>query len=171
MKRLLLATAICALCTTAMAQNKEEKKFNFSAGAELGIATSDFSLTHSIGIGATIQAENNVAKGTNITLTTGYLTYNGKSAGAGIKYKAAGIIPLKAGVKFFLSEGFYGAAQLGAGFFSGWGNGAAFAYTPVLGYEFNTKSGTAVDASFKYDGYAKNGTSLGSVGVRVAYRF
>lgn len=170
MKRIFLIAGITAICSAAVAQKGDDNKVRFSAGPEIGFATGDFNVTHSIGIGATIQGEVNIAQSTNVTLTTGYLSYAGRSVGSGIKYKAAGIVPLKAGIKYFLSEGFYGAAQLGVGFFNNSG-GTALAYTPMLGYEFNTKSGKAVDASFKYDGYSKNGTGLGSVGVRLAYRF
>jgi len=173
MKKIFLAITAMAFFSGAFAQKATENSFRFSVGPEIGFATGAFNDTHSIGIGGTVQAEYNVSAGTNatnLTLTTGYISYAGRSAGAGIKFKAAGIIPLKAGVKYFLSEGFYGAAQLGAGFFNN-GGGTAFAYTPMLGYEFNTKSGKAVDASFKYDGYSKNGGTLGSIGFRLAYRF
>lgn len=149
MKKILLAVVITAICTGAYAQKDSDRKFGFSAGPEIGFATGDFNNTHSIGIGATIQGDFNIAPSTNFTLTTGYLTYAGKSAGSGIKYKSAGILPLKAGIKYFLSGGFYGAAQLGVGFFSN-GGGTALAYTPMLGYEFNTKSDKAIDAGLKY---------------------
>ncbi|MGG9961014.1 hypothetical protein [Ferruginibacter sp. SUN106] len=170
MKKIFLAVAITAICTGAFAQKESDRKFGFSVGPEIGFAVGNFSNTHSVGVGATIQGDFNIATSTNFTLTTGYLSYAGKSAGSGIKFKAAGIIPLKAGIKYFLSQGFYGAAQLGAGFFNN-GGGTALAYTPMLGYEFDTKSGKAVDASLKYDGYSINGSGLGSVGVRLAYRF
>jgi len=170
MKKILLAVAITAICSGAYAQKDSDKKFHFSIGPEIGFATGDFNVTHSVGVGATVQAENNIGGSTNITLTTGYMSYAGRSAGSGIKFKAAGIIPLKIGIKYFLSEGFYGAAQLGAGIFSN-GGGTAFAYTPMIGYEFNTKSGQAVDAGLKYDGYSKNSSNLGSVGIRLAYKF
>ena len=170
MKKIFLAITGIAFFSGAFAQKETDNSFRFSVGPEIGFATGDFNITHSVGIGATVQGEFNVFTGTNLTLTTGYISYAGKSAGSGIKYKAAGILPLKAGVKYFLSEGFYGAAQLGAGFFNN-GGGTAFAYTPMLGYEFNTKSGKAVDASFKYDGYSINKATLGSIGFRLAYRF
>ncbi|NOT90379.1 hypothetical protein [Ferruginibacter sp.] len=170
MKKIFLAVAITAICTGAYAQSESDKKFHFSVGPEVGFATGDFNVTHSVGVGATVQAEYNVGGTSNVTLTTGYMSYAGKSAGAGIKFKAAGIIPLKVGLKYFLSEGFYGAAQIGAGFFNN-GGGTAFAYTPMIGYEFNAKSGQAIDAGLKYDGYSKNGSGLGSVGVRIAYKF
>lgn len=173
MKRIFLAVAITAICTGAFAQKETDKKINFSAGPEIGFATGNFNTTHSVGIGATIQGEFYMAPSTNFTITTGYISYAGRSAGTGIKNKTAGIIPLKIGVKYFLSQGFYGAAQLGVGFFSGYSfyKGTGLAYTPTLGYEFDTKSGKAVDASFKYDGYSRNGTGLGAIGFRLAYRF
>lgn len=171
MKKIFFAVAITAICSGAFAQKKSDNKFGFSAGPEIGFATGNFNTTHSVGIGATIQGDFNIAPSTDFTLTTGFLSYAGRSVGSGIKNKAQGIIPLKAGIKYFVAEGFYGAAQLGAAIFSSYGTGLALAYTPMIGYEFNTKSGKAVDASFKYDGYAKGGVGLGSIGFRLAYRF
>lgn len=170
MKSIFLAVAITAICTGAFAQKETDKKISFSAGPEIGFATGNFNTTHSVGFGATIQGEFYMAPSTNFTITTGYISYAGRSVGGGLKNTAAGIIPLKIGIKYFLSKGFYGAAQLGAGFFNN-SRGTAFAYTPMIGYEFNTKSGKAVDAGFKYDGYSKNGGTLGSIGFRLAYRF
>jgi len=170
MKKFFLVIAISGICTGAFAQKESDKKVSFSIGPEIGFAVGNFNDTHSIGFGGTVQADINIAPSTAFTITTGYMSYAGRSVGGGLKYKAAGIIPLKAGIKYYLSGGFYGAAQLGVGFFNN-GGGTAFAYTPMLGYEFSTKSGKAVDAAFKYDGYSKNGTGLGSIGLRVAYRF
>jgi len=170
MKKTLLAILGIAIFSGAVAQKKSDDKFRFSAGPEIGFATGTLNLSHSVGIGGTIQAEINGAPSTNFTLTTGFLSYAGRKIGSGIKATAQTIIPVKVGVKYFLSEGFYGAAQLGVGVFSNYYTGAALAYTPMLGYEFNTKSGKAVDAAFKYDGYSKNG-GFGSIGFRLAYRF
>ncbi len=171
MKKVFLILAISAICTGAFAQKGSDTKGHFSIGPEIGFATGDFNDSHSIGIGATAQGEVNIAKSTNLTLTMGFISYAGRSYGAGLKYKAAGIVPVKAGVKYFLSEGFYAGAQFGAGFFTNSGGGTAFAYTGMLGYEFNTKTDKAVDVSLKYDGYSKNGGRLGAAGIRLAYRF
>jgi len=170
MKKIFLVVAVSGICTGALAQKGSDKKVGFSVGPEIGFATGEFNNTHSVGFGGTIQADIKIAPSTAFTVTTGYISYAGRSAGAGLKFKAAGIIPLRAGIKYYLAEGFYGAAQLGVGFFNN-GGGTALAYTPMLGYEFNTNSGKAIDAAFKYDGYSKNGTGLGSIGFRVAYRF
>jgi hypothetical protein len=170
MKKITLAIVAIAIFSAAFAQKGDDKRLHFSVGPEVGFATGDFNITHSVGFGATAQAEYNVGTGTDITFTAGYLSYAGRSAGSGIKFKAAGILPLKAGVKYTLVKSLYGAAQLGVGIFNNNG-GSAFAYTPMVGYEFSTNSGNAVDASLKYDGYSKSNLNWGAVGIRLAYIF
>ncbi|MGC4102715.1 hypothetical protein [Ferruginibacter sp.] len=171
MKKFFLAVAVSAICSGAFAQKDNGTKFHFSVGPEVGFAVGGFNDTHSVGIGATIAAGFNIAPSTDFTINSGLLSYAGRSVSSGIKYKSQVIVPLKAGLKYFLSEGFYAEGQVGAGFLSNYGTGVAFAYSPVLGYEFSTKSGKAVDAAFKYDGYSKNGGSIGAINFRLAYRF
>jgi hypothetical protein len=146
-----------------------DSKFKFSFGPELSLATGAFSDTHSFGIGASVQAEVLLQEHLYGTATFGLISYNGKSYGSGTKFKGETFLPLRVGAKYFLSGGVYGALQAGVAFLNN-GGGTAFAYSPQLGYEFKTKTDKAIDASFKYDGYSKNGT-LGAVGVRIAYIF
>ena len=152
-----------------MAQNAQS--FRFSVGPELGFATGTFANTHSIGVGATIQAEIPLQQNLYGTATTGFIAYGGKSiAGGTTKEKSQSIIPFKVGVKYFFMGGFYGAAQIGIGILGNYEKGTAFAYTPQIGYEFKTKSGKAVDATIKYDGYSKSRT-IEAIGFRLAYIF
>lgn len=159
-----------AFCTSCMLMAQSDSKLRFSVGPELSFATGSFSETHSIGIGGTVQAEVSLKEHAYATATFGLIAYNGKSSGAGYKFKGETILPLRVGVKYFLSGGIYGAAQLGVGFLGGFYTGTSFAYSPQIGYEFRTNHDKALDASFKYDGYSKNGT-LGAIGFRLAYRF
>lgn len=170
MKKLLACTALAmASSLMVMAQNKADLRF--SIGPELDFATGTFSNTHSVGIGATVQAEKFIQQNLYGTGTIGIVIFNGKSiGGTNVKFTGQTIIPLKIGVKYFLAGGLYGAAQIGAGFLSNFAKGTAFAYTPQLGYEFQTKTGRAADIAIKYDGYSKNGT-IGALGLRVAYIF
>ena len=168
MKRITVFTLL-AIFLSPFAKAQSQPAFKFSLGPELGFASGAFSNTHSIGIGATVQAEVSLQEHLYGTATFGVISYNGKSSGVGYKYKGETIIPLRVGAKYFLSGGIYGALQAGVGFLNN-GGGTAFAYSPQIGYEFNTKSGKALDATFKYDGYSKNGT-LGAIGFRVAYIF
>lgn len=167
MRKVLLISAI-ALCIS-FAVNAQDKGIKFSVGAELGFATGGFSNTHSIGIGGSAQLEIPLQDKLNGVAYAGILAYNGKSAGSGIKFKGQTIIPVRVGVKYFLAGGFYGAFQTGLGFLGNSG-GTAFSYSPQVGYEFQTRSGKAVDATFKYDAYSKNGT-IGAMGFRLAYIF
>ena len=184
MKKAFLAIMGIAIFTASFAQKRlDEKKFHFSVGAELGFATGSFNNSHTVGIGGSAQAEYNVAPNTNVTLTTGVIGYAGRKAqGANnLKYSASNIVPLKGGIKYFVNNGFYGAAQLGVAFFNNYvdvnstvpynGSEQALAFTPMIGYEFKSKSDKAFDASFKYDFYARQGGSFGSVGFRLAYKF
>ncbi len=167
MKQLIVCTAVAmASFNTA---NAQDHNFKFSVGPELSFASGSFSNTHSVGIGGVVQGEVPLQENLFGTATLGIISYNGKSIGNGLKYKGQTIIPLRVGVKYFLSGGIYGAAQLGLGFFNN-SVGTAFAYSPQVGYEFKTKSDKALDASFLYEGYSKNGT-LGAIGFKLAYIF
>jgi hypothetical protein len=168
MKKIMVCMMV-ALGTSFLAMAQNDSKFKFSFGPELSLATGAFSDTHSFGIGASVQAEVLLQEHLYGTATFGLISYNGKSYGSGTKFKGETFLPLRVGAKYFLSGGVYGALQAGVAFLNN-GGGTAFAYSPQLGYEFKTKTDKAVDASFKYDGYSKNGT-LGALGVRIAYIF
>jgi hypothetical protein len=167
MKKIIVFT-ILSFCTSMMVFAQDQPKFKFSVGPEIGFATGSFANTHSFGIGATGQIEISLQEHLYGTATAGLIAYNGKSSGAGFKYKGITILPVRVGVKYFLAGGIYGALQTGFAFLNN-GAGTTFAYSPQVGYEFNTKSGKAVDATFKYDGYSKNG--IGALGFRLAYVF
>jgi hypothetical protein len=168
MKKIMVCMMV-ALGTSSLAVAQTDSKFKFSFGPELSLATGAFSNTHSFGIGASVQAEVLLQEHLYGTATFGLISYNGKSYGSGTKFKGETFLPLRVGAKYFLSGGVYGALQAGVAFLNN-GGGTAFAYSPQLGYEFKTKTDKAIDASFKYDGYSKNGT-MGAVGVRIAYIF
>ncbi|MDN3655773.1 hypothetical protein QWZ08_09070 [Ferruginibacter paludis] len=171
MKKIMVCMMV-ALGTSFVTMAQTDSKFKVSLGPELSFASGAFSNTHSFGIGGTIQAEVLLQEHLYGTATFGVISYNGKSNGVGTKNKGQTFLPLRVGVKYFLAGGIYGAFQTGVAFLNN-GQGTAFAYSPQLGYEFNTKSGKAVDATFKYDGYsgAKTLGTVGALGFRLAYIF
>ena len=165
---------VVSVCTSFILMAQSDSKFRFSVGPELSFASGSFSETHSIGIGGTVQAEVSLQEHLYGTATFGLIAYNGKSyPNTGTKRTGQIIIPLRVGVKYFLSGGIYAAAQMGVGFLNNLYTGTSFAYSPQIGYEFKTKSDKALDASFKYDGYSAKGSigTLGAIGFRVAYIF
>lgn len=173
MKKVVLFTVVALLVTaTGFAQKGEG--FKFSAGAELGIASGEFSQAYSLGLGASAQAEIPVQDKLSVVAYGGILLYKGKSVGVAFNVKGGSIIPVRVGVKYFLIDGLYGAFQTGLAFYNTYKNdntsyaGAGFSFSPQAGYEFKTKSGKALDASVKYEVYS---AKLSALGFRLAYIF
>lgn len=163
MKRLILAIAVIAISTaTVQAQdNMASKKVGISIAANAGIPTST---GYSFAVGGDLQADFGVAQGLKITVSAGYENYSVKSSYGG---GSGGFVPLLAGAKFPFSEKFYGHAQLGYGFSTESGGGGAFGYAPSIGYYLSPN----FDASVKYLAFSKDGFTLGSVNLRLAYNF
>jgi hypothetical protein len=159
---------IVSICITSIAFAQKKDNVKFSVGAELAFASGNLSNTHSFGLGGTALVEIPIQEKLNAVAYGGILFYNGKSAGVGLKNKGLTIIPIRVGVKYFLTGSVYTSFQAGLGFLGSYGTGTAFSYSPQIGYEFQTNSGKAIDLTFKYDGYSKNG-SIGSFGFRLAY--
>lgn len=170
MKRVFILGFLSLVVVTVTAQKKDG--FRISVGPELAFPTGALSSSQSFGIGATGQIEISLQEKLNFVGYSGILLFKGKgvSGQSGINYSGQTIIPVRAGVKYFLTDGIYGGFQAGLGFLGSFATGTAFSYSPQIGYEFKTNSGKAIDATVKYDAYSKGGT-LGSLGFRVAYIF
>lgn len=169
-KLIVLAVILFSSASIVLAQN--QPRFKFSVGPEVGFAVGSFADSHSIGVGGTAQAEISLQEHLYGTITGGIISYNGKSYGSGLKHAGQTVVPIRLGAKYFLSGGIYGALQMGVGILNKLNNegGTAFAYSPQIGYEFKSKTDKKIDATFKYDGYSKNGT-IGAIGFRLAYIF
>ncbi len=167
MKKIILAIAVVAF-TTIGAQAQDAKPTTLSIGVNAGIPTSSPSL-YSIAFGADLQADFAVAPTTKITASAGYENFSVKSKYSNLGVKSSGIIPLLAGAKFLFGEGdkLYGHAQLGYGFGTEKGSKGSFAYAPSIGYYFSPN----IDGSIKYLAFSNNGSTLGIIGLRIAYNF
>ncbi|HTB52225.1 MAG TPA: outer membrane beta-barrel protein [Ferruginibacter sp.] len=178
-----LILSILAICTSVVAiAQPEQGKFRFSIGPEVGYTTGTYAQSWNLGAGASAQAEYFFRDDVSMTITAGYVGYLGSSVPGqpGLKYQAFNTIPVKAGIRFYMGESFHIGAQLGVGFLdNGDGHSTAFAYSPIIGYNFRTNSDKGIDVSIKYDGYAFDqndfhngyGGTFGAVGLRLAYIF
>ena len=165
MKKVILAFAVVAFSTMGAQAQDAAKSTTLSIGVNVGLPTSSPSV-YSIAYGADLQADFSVAPTTKITASAGYENYSIKS-----KYGSghSGFVPLLVGAKFFFGDEhkMYGHAQVGYAFSTQSGGGGSFAYAPSLGYYFSPK----FDASLKYLAFSKNSSTLGNIGVRLAYNF
>lgn len=144
----------------------------FSIGLEAGIPVGTASNTSSFTIGGSLKYEKPVAAKTNLTLSAGYTYFPYKSdiTIANVGYistnSGEGFIPLKAGLKYFFNNTFYGEGQLGASISMQSGGGTFFAYAPGIGL----KLGDA-DIGVRYEGWTKSGNTISQVALRLAYSF
>jgi hypothetical protein len=159
--------------------------WRFGIGIE-GMATTGGQI-HDIsnaGIGGTARLQYGINNNVAFTLTSGYYNFFGKDYSViqtpttTVTYKAIdfGIVPVKAGIKGYIGDGFYVAGEVGAGFET------KDAYRGATG-DFNKKatklilapgigySWTNVDFGVRYENFSGNNNNYGMVAARLAYGF
>jgi opacity protein-like surface antigen len=191
MKKILLVACVVVMAFALVGSASAQGKISLNIGADVLLPMGTFGDAVNIGFGGTAQGEYAVMPQMNITLTSGYLTWSLKNVPAGATGGSVHGIPVLAGVKYyFMPKGtgvqVYGAAQLG--FFIAsvalpsvviggvtYGGGSAsetdFAFAPIVGVEIPAGATGAVDISVRYFDVATTGSSSGSVGARVGYKF
>lgn len=167
--RKIIILSIIIICSSFIVKAQDVGLTRYSAGIELGSTSGTNSNAWGLGIGVSGQVEHFFQENLSGTFLVGVVSYIGKSypGNSGLKYKAYNAVPIRIGVRYYIVDGFHVGAQLGVGLNTG---GNTFAYSPQVGYNFKTNSGSSIDASFKYDGYSGNGT-FSALGIRVAYIF
>ena len=168
-KFLLLAALLVGAVSFSSAQtSKSSNVGKFSIGLEAGLPIGDASDVYNFVIGASFKYEHPVAQNLYVTGSLGYNAFLTKSefkdAGAKSSY---GFIPLKAGLKYYIQDGFFAEGQLGVVFSTESGGGSAFAYAPGIGYSFNG----GFEAGLSYEGCPKDGVTTSQMGLLLAYRF
>ncbi|MFA6248025.1 MAG: outer membrane beta-barrel protein [Mucilaginibacter sp.] len=171
-KVLLLLTVLCGLSISSFAQSSNEGgKWNI--GLDAGLPVGKLHNSTNFVLGASVKYEHPIATSTFVTISAGYnrFFYNDDAKALlkafGSDKSGEGLIPVKAGLKYYFSEGFFGEAQAGAGFSTESGGGTAFVYSPGIGYSF----AGGFEAGVRYEGYSSDGRSTAMTALRVGYRF
>jgi hypothetical protein len=163
MRKILLATLLfVGIAISSYAQSGGDK---FSIGVETGLPVGNMSNYYNFVIGGSLKYDMSITKATNFTLSAGYNSFQGKTLG-NIDFVSIGYIPVKAGIKYFFDNAFYGEAQVGASFQTQYGGGTAFAYSPGFGFKFSDK----VDLGIRYEAWSNKGT-VSQISARLAYSF
>jgi hypothetical protein len=164
MKKILLALFILgATAFSSFAQSKDGGKF--SIGFEAGLPVGDAHHFYNSVLGGSLKYELPIAESTLFTISGGYNSFKIKDV-FGIDFGSIGAIPVKAGIKYYIQQGFFAEGQVGAAFYTGDADGTAFVYSPGIGYTFDG----GFEAGVRYEGWSNHGT-ISQVGLRVAYRF
>jgi hypothetical protein len=171
MKKFLLALVLLSGAAFSSFAQTSSESGKFSIGLEAGLPVGKVKDYSSFAIGGSLKYDHPIAEGTFFTLSAGYTKFLSNDDAKAIDYKLYAI-PVKAGIKYFFAEGFYGEAQVGAAFvnessggFSG--NTTAFAYSPGIGYVL----GGGVDLGVRYEGWSKSGTTISQIAARLAFSF
>lgn len=160
MKKLIFSFAVLLL-STIVANAQSERPFSAEIGLDLAIPASNLK-GYSIGAGIDALGQYMVTDKVGITADAGYTALFPKSGG-----KNLGIIPIRAGIRFYPTDNFYLAGKAGVGIITIPGdNYTSTAYSFGGGYMLSR----AADLGVTYDGYSKAG-SFGLVNLRIAYKF
>lgn len=166
MKKLFLLALFAVTALSGFAQSSTGSG-KFSIGAEGTLPTGDAADLFSYGIGGSLKYDHPLSKNVFVTLSAGYESLQVKSGfkRSGIK-SSFGFIPVKAGIKGYVTDGFFLEGQAGTVFSTEEGGNNLFVYSPGLGYSF--KGG--LEVGVRYEAWSNGGT-MGQAGMRLAYRF
>ena len=148
-----------------------------SVGADAGIPLGSLKNNYEWNLGGSLQGDFPILKDQlYATLNSGYNNFFNKNDSP---LSNLHLIPVKAGLKYFLVRSVYIQGEAGAAFVTdkntlGTDKSAAFVYAPQAGVLFNLGGRNYIDAGVRFEGTSKLYTGGGAndfLGLRVAYEF
>lgn len=174
--KLTLIMALGLIPALLMAQNTA----NIGIGAEIGLPSGNFAGVSAVGLGASLKADLPVANNLSLSLSGGYMNFFGRRNQI-LQVQDLSYAPAKAGLKYWLSEGFYAEGQLGAALPLSSGLKTLLAWSPGIGTQFKLSGENKLDLGIRYEGWSgKRDSNLintssvntkGFAGLRFAYVF
>jgi len=175
-----IATAATAVAiffsANVKAQTVDKSAWRLGVGVEGLLPTGNLHDVSNVGIGGTARLQYGIDKNVALMLTSGYYNYFGKTvsdATGDIKYPSFGLVPVKAGIKAFVSDGIYLSGEVGAGFETkdvyaraDGSKDTKLILAPGIGWANKTW-----DVGARYENFSGQGNSYGTVGLRIAYGF
>ncbi|CAM3647490.1 outer membrane beta-barrel protein [Mucilaginibacter galii] len=161
--------------------------WRFGIGIEGMAPTGNLHNISNAGLGGTARLQYGINNNLALTITSGYYNFFGKEntyeipSGTTVtrvtqKNVDFGIVPVKAGLKAYIGDGFYVAGEVGAGFETkdayrgrtGDYNEKAtkLILAPGVGYSWSN-----VDLGVRYENFSGNNNNYGMVAARLAYGF
>jgi hypothetical protein len=160
--------------TTARAQSVGDGKFRFGVGVDGLLPVGSLSNSEGFGLGITPRLQYGISNNVALTFTSGiyhffpknYYYQNPFGPGVTAKYHLD-IIPVKAGIKVFVTNNIYLAGEAGAGFEVEDGGGPVkLILSPGVGYACKHW-----DIGARYENFSGDNNAYGTVGLRIAYGF
>lgn len=158
----IVTVAIALFFITAESKAQDSQAWRLGLSVNPGVATKD---PYGFVLGGDVRLQKDFVGPVSATLTTGFTHFFVKDDFKNV-YDPYNVVPLKAGIKAFLSQNFYVAGEVGAGFGTDKGAGTSFVWSPSIGWAFSN----GLDVGVKYEDYTKSDYTK-QVALRVAYGF
>ncbi len=179
MKKLFVLTAIAGMFvfSNVKAQDAAMSGPKLGIGVEFGFPTGNFGDVYNLGVGGSLLYQHPIAEKLNFTANAGYLNFTGKDyslGGVTVSADNFGVIPVKAGLRYFLAENIFVNGEVGAVFGTEEGFGTRFAYAPGVGVEFPVADKSTLELGARYEGWSKKGDNSvtpQTIGLRLAWNF
>jgi hypothetical protein len=142
----------------------QEKVINdkLAIGLELGFKPGEKHRNNRDGLfGINLQYERAVSKSIFITGSAGYLLGNG----------AAGILPLKGGVKYLFHPNIYATVEAGTMIVPSGGVDLSLVLSPGMGFRIPVSSESSIDLGFRYDRWLLKPEKWNLMSIRLAYAY
>ncbi|HKG08787.1 MAG TPA: hypothetical protein VKB19_20115 [Pedobacter sp.] len=172
MKKTFLLFALTCFISVSVTRGQSVKDSKLGIGAEFLLPFGDNAGLVDYGVGASLQYQHTLAEQVRLSLSVGYIDFSGKEVFVGVKYDE-GYVPIKAGLKYFISTYIYAAGEGGVAISTanGSGSGTAFAYSAGAGTEFPVGQSNTLDFGLRYEGWSRSNGTRSFAGLRAGFNF
>jgi hypothetical protein len=167
-----IVTAVIAAAmffsVNANAQITYESPWRLDFGIESGIPTGALHSSPAYSkfeLGGTARLEYSVNKNVALTFTSGYYNFFATQSAKDHGGESFGVVPVKAGAKAFVSDGFYVAGEAGVGFETQYIKAKKLILSPGIGW-----TDKSFDVGLRYENFSRYG-NYGIVALRLGYGF
>src|SRR5687768_4067798 len=109
MKKILLVAVFAVAAISASAQTASKSRTRFSVGFEAGLPIGDAGDFYGSILGGSLKAEIPLKSALFATISGGYSSLAPQKEFRDAGFESVGVVPLKAGLKYFISKNIYGA--------------------------------------------------------------
>jgi hypothetical protein len=178
---LVFTVTLLFIGANSFAQSTPKSKFRFGIGVDALTPLGDFhNYQSNFGLGVTPRLQYGLTDRVALTFTSGFYRFFSKTYEYGgmndpIKTLPQDIIPVKLGLKAFITKNIYLGGEIGAGFetnntgsYTGNGNGRNTKLIASGGIGYASKNW---DIGARYENFSGGKTQYGTLGLRIAYGF
>ena len=154
------------------AQTTDKSAWRLGFGIEGGIPTGSLHTDPAYSkfeLGGTARLQYGIEKNLALTFTTGYYNFFASDAAKSITPipgESFGVVPVKVGIKGFVTDNIYLGGEAGAGFETKYDKNTKLILSPAVGW-----ANKSWDVGVRYESLSGQNDSYGTVALRLAYGF